>query len=872
MIDPLLTETEDAIVFTAQGASSFGFSAANAGDVNGDGYADVIVGAIAYDDDQSNEGAVFVYHGSASGIDTGVGTENAMLTSDVNGGIGFGVSIAGAGDVNGDGYADVIVGATAGNASYVFHGSATGIVGTNPASAAAQLTCTVAGESFGISVAGAGDTNADGYDDVIVGAWVYDNGQINEGAVFVFRGSASGVGTRTQLLANQMLESNQATAAFGISVAGAGDVNSDGYADVIVGSQWWEAGPLPSPQTEGAAFVYHGGPGALVLDATVRGGQANMWLGRSVAGAGDVNGDGFADVIAGAPNFDFPNVPGAEGGAWVFYGGPNGIVNQVASAAFPVLIGDEEPNAQFGNRVAGAGDVNGDGYADVTAAAPFDDDANPDEGAVFVYLGTPLGISGVPFARVDGNQGSPDFGSGLAGAGDVNGDGYADVIVGASVFDAGAINDGAAFVYHGGGSGLGFANVVSPGSLLNPGVSNSDFGRSVSSADVNGDGHADVIVGDPGYDNGQTDEGAAFVWHGSASGINEPAVDTLLQSNQSGALFGKSVSGAGDVNGDGYADLIVGAESYDAFPPFQNEGTAFVFMGSASGIADGNPTTANARIIGDSTNDYIGTSVASAGDVNGDGYGDVIVGAEFFGVNDEGAAFVFHGSASGMSNVSPYYAGTHGGTHLVSDQIARMGHSVAGAGDVNGDGYGDVLVGAPDYDSPEADGGAAFVFLGSASGIPYSTPTTAATRLVSNAASTRLGWSVSGAGDVNGDRYGDVIVGREGFLGAAYVFHGSATGIADANAATAATQLESSEFTFGESVSGAGDVNGDGYGDVVVGAPSYFIDADSEGVAFVFHGSASGIASGHPQTAATRIYGNNLDGLAASVSAGDVER
>jgi len=184
---------------------------------------------------------------------------------------------------------------------------------------------------------------------------------------------------------------------------------------------------------------------------------------------------------------------------------------------------------------------------------------------------------------------------------------------------------------------------------------------------VNGDGYADVIVGAYKYDSGETDEGAAFVFLGSATGVasGKPATAAnTIQSDQASAQLGQSVAGAGDVNGDGYADVIVGANYYDAGQT--NEGAVFVFLGSATGVANGTPATAAATLQSDQAYQYLGESVAGAGDVNGDGYADVIVGAfNYYGPERrEGAAFVFlgGGGTTGRPTLARQRRGNGSGT------------------------------------------------------------------------------------------------------------------------------------------------------------------------------------------------------------------
>jgi hypothetical protein len=314
---------------------------AGAGDINDDGYADVIVGAPIYDvslnpGNTKQAGAAFIFLGSATGISNGSpATADTRLEAppDETGGF-FGKSVAGAGDVNDDGYADVIVGAPFYNlgewnegAVFVFLGSTAGIADGGPSTAATQLESNQKDAGLGWSVAGAGDVNGDGYADVIVGAVLYDAGETDEGAAFVFHGSAAGIANGDPSTAASRLVSNQDSAKMGQSVAGTGDINSDGYGDVIVGAYRYDAGETH----EGAAFVFLGSASGLVAngspanaDVQLESNQAWAWLGYSVAGAGDVNDDGVPDTIVGAPTYNAGQLK--EGAAFVFLSDPTLVI------------------------------------------------------------------------------------------------------------------------------------------------------------------------------------------------------------------------------------------------------------------------------------------------------------------------------------------------------------------------------------------------------------------------------------------------------------------------------------------------------------------------------------------------------------------
>ena len=259
-------------------------------------------------------------------------------------------------------------------------------------------------------------------------------------------------------------------------------------------------------------------------------------------------------------------------------------------------------------------------------------------------------------------------------------------------------------------------------------------------------------------------------------------------------FFGWSVSGAGDVNGDGFADLIVGAWGDDNNG--EASGSARVFSGSDGSVLY--------NFDGDSAGDSLGLSVSGAGDVNGDGFADLIVGAP----SDDN-----NGEASGSVRVLSGFDGSVLYNFNGDSASTGLGSSVSGAGDVNGDGFADLIAGAEGDDTNGPDSGIARVFSGSDGSVLYNFN-------VVDSSNTRFGFSVSGAGDVNGDGVPDLIVGapdagNDGeFRGGARVFSGS-DGSLLYDFDSGSTSIDG----FGFSVSGAGDVNGDGVADFVVGAP-----------------------------------------------------
>jgi hypothetical protein len=760
--------TADVTLDNPNGSNSdfFGYRVSS-GDFNGDGYDDALIGANGYPN-YSNYGRAYIFYGSATWSGTDSTADVTLDNPNGSNSDNFGRSVS-SGDFNGDGYDDALIGAyvypnySYYGRAYIFYGSATWSGTDSTADVTLDNPNGSNSDFFGYSVS-SGDFNGDGYDDALIGAYVYPNYSAY-GRAYIFYGSATWSGTDSTADVTLGNPNGSNGDNFGISVS-SGDFNGDGYDDALIGAYRY-----PNGSNYGRAYIFYGSATWSGTDSTADvtldnpNGSNSDYFGRSVS-SGDFNGDGYDDALIGA--YGYPN-NSAYGRAYIFYGGRQKSAS-VSSADKNYEYPTNAPaygGAKFGQSIA-TGDFNGDGILDMLVG-----NASSTLKQVYIFLGN--NKSGNPATTTPIILQSPDSGITYFGysvsSGDFNGDGYDDALIGAYGYPNGSYY-GRAYIFYGSATWSGTDSTADV-TLGNPNGSNLDyFGFSVSSGDFNGDGYDDALIGAYRYPNG-SDYGRAYIFYGSAtwSGTDSTADVTLDNPNGSNSdFFGYRVS-SGDFNGDGYDDALIGANGY---PNYSNYGRAYIFYGSATW--SGTDSTADVTLDNPngSNSDNFGRSVSS-GDFNGDGYDDALIGAYGYpNYSFYGRAYIFYGSAtwSGTDSTADVTLGNPNGSN--GD---FFGSSVS-SGDFNGDGYDDALIGASGYPN-NSNYGRAYIFYGSAtwSGTDSTADVTLGNPNGSNG--DYFGIRVS-SGDFNGDGYDDALIGASYYdkgsltdAGRVYLFNGS---------------------------------------------------------------------------------------------------
>ncbi|HUU46110.1 MAG TPA: hypothetical protein VM118_10300 [Acidobacteriota bacterium] len=404
-------------------------------------------------------------------------------------------------------------------------------------------------------------------------------------------GNTNGIGDACECTSpNYTFTGGLAGYRLGWRVSGAGDVNDDGYDDMIVGRHGLQA----AATDPGQAYVYSGYDGALLY--TFTGEAARDWFGHSVAGVGDRNGDGFDDVAVGAIANDAATFN--AGRVYVFHGGAGPFPISVGAADADLILSGSAAGDYFGTALASVGDLDGDTVPELLVGAEQYSGA---PGYASLYSGR----TGAFMHMFTGDGVGDLFGHDVAGAGDVDNDGTPDLIIGAQENDAGGDNAGRAYVY----SGQTYTPLHTfTGTIL------AGLGESVGGVgDVDDDGHDDVIVGAPRDNGGVLNSGAAYVYSGHTGDLVRAHHGSLADD-----AMGTAVAGLGDIDGDGFRDYGVSAA-----------GALDVFVYS------GRYGTLLMHFEGEFVGDLYGTDLADAGDLNADGIADLAVGAYW---NDAGGA------------------------------------------------------------------------------------------------------------------------------------------------------------------------------------------------------------------------------------------
>lgn len=774
----------------------------------------------------------------------------------------------GPGDLDGDGFADAILGhneadvaAVNSGAVYVYRG---GPGGLDPAPAQV-ISGDERRDELGRALA-LGDFDGDGTRDLAVGVWLADVGGTDTGAVRLYRGVPGGLfeDEPYQVLAGRFA-SDQLGHALVVC-----DFNGDGRLDLAVGAIRAEdrtAQPVVSNQ--GAVMIYLGyadgfltQPDVVVHGLVPEGG--GRWAGRpelqlgSALAAGDFDGDGLCDLVAGAWRYSEPTSLG--GAVMVYRGrapdelGPGGV------EPLPALVwagtDAESPNAQLGRRLAVA-DLDDDGRADIVASHyAWHRGATSDVGAVRILGGRPLGgPAEVVLTEYDADwsvegDGANDQAGWEVAVGDFTGDGRPDVIAGHwnDEVPGGVANTGTVAVYAGRAGGW----PATEPTVVFPGVAGSDrYGEAVAFlGDADGDGRGDLLVFANRADDLGEDLGRPYFVPGAAEAS---AVPLDLPGVPAGHRFGNAVAVVGDVTGDGHPDVVVGAP-HAAWPNANGAraGLAWLYAGTADGPAP-DPALALNGFTGHSGSDLFGHDITRIGDFDGDDLADFAISARTdeapasYGAayapdgdcppraSNGGAVYVFRGNQAGLPAPTPAY--------VWFAPVANANvHLVAGGADVDGDGLDDLVAGGYQWD------GAAGTDTGGVAVITGRPPDpqgrirvvcAPALTLVGANAQDRLGIDVTMIGDLDGDGCAELAIGADlespggvSRQGAVRVIFGWGGPRCPAAPQMVVLTVAQANANAGAALA-AGDVDGDGRPDLVVGVPGQQRDRQTVGGAYV---------------------------------------
>ena len=416
------------------------------------------------------------------------------------------------------------------------------------------------GDLFGANVAGGGDVNGDGVPDLLISRRGSTSG--NRAAVHLFHSPTSGLVNAGA--ANATLHAAVADDGLGIGMTSLGDMDGDGYGDFAVGAPFAPQNAT-GEEADWAVYVF---TGPMTGDASVT--TAEAWFaapetadltGWRLGSPGDISGDGVVDMLVASPSASVS--PGDMAGKVYLVEGRWNREENLSTA--PVVFTGEMANSRVGLGAATtAGDVDGDGREDILITSPeVPANGNANTGAAYVVTSSAAGRIDLRYAdtRIYGLSAGDRFGTSASYAGDVNADGYADVVVGATDSDLGATDAGAAFLFHGGPTWSGPMDAGDADFILLGAQAGAETGTAVTGVgDLDGDGHADFAVSDPvGVDSAML--GLVSVTYGPVAGNTDiEDADLVLIADDSGIDMGTAIATPGDTNGDGLGELLIGAQ------------------------------------------------------------------------------------------------------------------------------------------------------------------------------------------------------------------------------------------------------------------------------------------------------------------------
>ncbi|MGD1848352.1 MAG: FG-GAP-like repeat-containing protein, partial [Salibacteraceae bacterium] len=725
----------------------FGVCLSNLGDLDGDGINDLLVGQPRNNDGGTQRGAIWTLFLNPDGTvrklqkvsSTSGGFTGSLLNSDR-----FGSDVAALGDLNGDGLTEVAVGTlgsddggTARGAVWIVSLDRNGnaIQQTKISDTEGNFTAPLSNQDyFGGSVARLGDLDKDGIPDVAVGASRDDDGGTNRGAVYVLFLNANGSVKSHQKISNRItgkINVLQNEDRFGFSVAHAGDLNLDGSPDLLVGAFYAET------NHSGAAFLISLNPDGTAKDCINIGHNlawneslsANDYFGASVASAGDFNKDGLLDWLVGVSRDDDG---GADRGS-LYLQFSNALPQQryepgaVLSAKLITHntggMSGLTSNDNFGQSMVGIGDLNGDGIIDMAVGANRDASSGTMKGAVYILMmNSDHSVQSVH--KIAPSQGgftgtlTTDgyFGHSVAAIGDLDNDGIPDIAVGNFNDDDGASNAGAIWILFLNSNGTVKSHQkisASQGNFTAILDADDQFGRSIAClGDVDRDGVTDLAVGARNDDDGITNAGAAYVLFLKTDGTVK--AHQKISRTQGGlsyipsgnSRFGESICGLGDLNGDGTPDMLLGGLTA------ATSGMMAVLLLNPDGTVKSDKVHINTPGTPEiDSQDLWGQGLTCVGDLNGDGYADVLAGApgDDDGHSAAGALYVLFLDATG--DIQSYYklSRTRGGLHTLQRINDNFGAAAGYLGDLDGDGFPEIAVGAPSDDQELLNGGALYV-------------------------------------------------------------------------------------------------------------------------------------------------------------------